>query len=52
MGLDPSTQIAGRYRINGLPTHFFIDREGIIRDMQVGGLNRAAMLKKLAKIMP
>ncbi len=52
VGLDPSTRIAGRYRINGLPTHFFIDRDGFIRDMQVGGLSRAAMQKKLAKIMP
>jgi cytochrome c biogenesis protein CcmG, thiol:disulfide interchange protein DsbE len=52
VGLDTNTQIASRYRINGLPTHFFIDRDGIIRDMQVGGLNRATMYKKLQKIMP
>ncbi len=29
---------AGRmYRINGLPTSFFIDRKGIVRDIVVGG---------------
>jgi peroxiredoxin len=52
IGMDTSTRIAGLYRINGLPTHFFIDKDGIIRDMQVGGLSRQAIYKKLQKIMP
>ncbi len=52
IGMDSNTRIAGLYRINGLPTHFFIDKDGIIRDMQVGGLSRSAIYKKLQKIMP
>ena len=52
IGMDSNSRIAGLYRINGLPTHFFIDKDGIIRDMQVGGLSRSAIYKKLQKIMP
>ena len=35
---DPSTALASRYRIYGLPTHFFIGRDGTIREIRLGGL--------------
>lgn len=34
---DLDARIESMYRINGLPTSFFIDRKGIVRDIVVGG---------------
>lgn len=34
---DPGEQIARMYRVNGLPTRVFIDREGIVCDIVMGG---------------
>ncbi len=38
MVADPQTQIASRYRTMGIPTHYFIDRNGTIREIRLGGL--------------
>jgi peroxiredoxin len=38
MVADPQTQIASRYRTMGIPTHYFIDRTGTIREIRLGGL--------------
>jgi peroxiredoxin len=35
---DPSTTIASRYRTLGIPTHFFIAPDGIIKEVRLGGL--------------
>jgi peroxiredoxin len=40
---DPSTTIASQYRILGIPTHFFIDRSGVLRSMRIGSLDPAGM---------
>jgi peroxiredoxin len=40
---DPNTDIASAYRILGIPSHFFIDSAGILREMKVGSLDQAAM---------
>jgi cytochrome c biogenesis protein CcmG, thiol:disulfide interchange protein DsbE len=40
---DPGTKIASQYRILGIPSHFFIDKDGILRQMKVGSLDPAAM---------
>ena len=34
---DLDYRVEGMYRVNGLPTSFFIDRKGIVRDIVVGG---------------
>lgn len=34
---DLDARLENMYRINGLPTSFFIDRKGIVRDIVVGG---------------
>lgn len=34
--LDPSGEIAKRYRITGIPTNFLIDRQGILRGKLIG----------------
>jgi len=37
IGVDASTEVSRRYRVQGTPTTFFIDRKGIIRWVVVGG---------------
>lgn len=34
---DLDERVGRMYRVNGLPTSFFIDRQGIVRDIVVGG---------------
>ncbi len=51
MGLDLTTEIAGLYRIVGIPTHFFIDRNGILRDLRIGGLSKSQMEKKVQQML-
>ena len=36
---DTTTQIASTYRILGIPTHFFIDRTGVLRATMAGRLD-------------
>jgi thiol-disulfide isomerase/thioredoxin len=50
-GLDRSTDIAATYRIVGIPTHFFIDRDGVLREWRIGSMSRNTMEKKVAEIM-
>jgi len=37
--LDESGQVAWQYKLNGLPTSFFINSQGIIREIQIGEVN-------------
>ena len=53
-GIDRSTlagigERAGTSR--GLPTHYFIGRDGKIRDLAIGGLKPNGMRSRLAKIV-
>lgn len=36
--LDADGEVSLRYQIRGLPTSFFLDRRGIIREMVIGGV--------------
>ncbi|MEL4503385.1 TlpA family protein disulfide reductase [Luteococcus sp. H138] len=47
---DPETELASRYRSIGIPSHFFIDGDGILRESRVGGLTADQMAENLAKI--
>lgn len=47
---DPQTAIASTYRVMGVPTHYFVDREGVVRSIRVGVLDPAAIDAELAKI--
>ena len=40
---DPDRSISDRYRVAATPTHYFIDRTGVVRAIVVGGLDPAAM---------
>lgn len=48
---DPDTRIASEYRIMGIPSHYFIDRSGVLRLMKIGSLDLAAMETALKGIL-
>lgn len=50
-GLDRGTDIAASYRIVGIPTHFFVDRDGILREWRIGSMSKKTMEKNVDKIM-
>ena len=45
IGLDRSGAISSRYQVRALPSTFFIDRHGVIRDVVVGGPMDTALLQ-------
>ena len=54
--LDPDGDIVDRYFVSALPSHFFVDREGVIRAIHIGGLKtmggrRAPVDEYLEKIL-
>ena len=52
IALDTGGETAELYRIQGMPTTFFIGRDGKIRDMVIGGpLTRAAIESKVAELL-
>lgn len=46
---DPDTTLGSRYRSIGIPSHFFIDKDGILRESHVGGLTPQMMVDSLRK---
>jgi cytochrome c biogenesis protein CcmG/thiol:disulfide interchange protein DsbE len=50
MALDPDQRIADGYHLLGYPTHFFIDRDGIIQVVRLGRLTLSDMNRFLAEI--
>jgi len=51
--LDKGGSVAQRYNIMGIPTTFFIDKEGIIQEKIIGAFqNKAQIEKRLGKIIP
>jgi len=51
MAADPQTIVAGQYRILGIPTHYFIDRDGIISQMRIGGMPATDMTAAAGSIV-
>ncbi len=51
--LDVKTEVAKQYNIRAIPTTFFIDPDGGIRDIGIGAFpNKAAIEARLGKIIP
>jgi len=51
--LDTKQDVAQRYNITGIPTTFFIDKDGIIQDKIIGAFqNKTQIENRLSKIMP
>jgi cytochrome c biogenesis protein CcmG/thiol:disulfide interchange protein DsbE len=40
---DPNTALASAYRTLGIPTHFFIDANGVLTSMKIGSLDQTSM---------
>ena len=50
--LDTEGIVAQRYNVSGIPTTFFIDKEGIIQEKVIGAFpNKAEIEKRLSKIV-
>ena len=47
---SPDAEVFNQYRLRGLPDSFFVDRDGIIRDVVIGPLSRKALDEKLAEL--
>ena len=47
---DSSGVIESRYRIDGIPSHFFIDSSGVLREMRISSLNPSTIGENLAEI--
>jgi peroxiredoxin len=50
--LDRQSQITKLYRIGPIPTTFFIDPDGEVKEIFIGVLNEAMLADKVAKILP
>jgi thiol-disulfide isomerase/thioredoxin len=48
--LDSDGEASKAYRASALPTTYFVDRQGIIRDVQIGAINASQLESKLSKI--
>jgi hypothetical protein len=49
--IDGTGEVAVDYMVTGIPSSFFIDKDGIIRALQVGAMSKALMEIKLAAAM-
>jgi len=49
--LDESGEVGERYKIQTVPTTYFIDGEGIVRDVVVGPLDEGLLLEKVQIIL-
>jgi peroxiredoxin len=52
IALDPSLEVATRYRVRGLPMSLLIDREGVVRVRHVGHMSQAALDQVLQDHLP
>jgi thiol-disulfide isomerase/thioredoxin len=52
LGLDSDGSIAERWDAIALPVHFWIDKDGIVRDGALGGIGPDIMARGLSAILP
>ena len=50
--LDTQMEASRLYLVRSLPTTFFVDRSGVIRQMQVGPLTEATLAQQLRSVYP
>jgi thiol-disulfide isomerase/thioredoxin len=49
--LDRNTVVSNSFSVSGLPTSFFIDRNGVIRAVYLGAMYRAYVESQLAPLL-
>ena len=47
---DPRGEISAKYHVVGVPVHWFVDADGVVRDVKFGVLSRAQMDEELAEL--
>jgi peroxiredoxin len=52
MPLDTATTVSRLYGVRSLPTTFFIDRSGVIRQIQIGPMTEATLAQLLRTVYP
>lgn len=50
--LDESSTAAQAFQVRGIPTSFFIDREGIIRRKYTGALSESIIQQNVEPLLP
>ena len=51
--LDTSQKVARQYNIRGIPTTFFIDKDGVIQDFKIGSFSsKSEITTRLDKVIP
>lgn len=48
---SPTAEVFEQYKLRGLPDTFFIDRDGVVRDVVIGPLSKSALQEKLSLIL-
>lgn len=48
---DPNSAVADVYSVSAIPAHYFIDRDGVVRDIRVGALSPDTMKAILSKLV-
>jgi len=49
--LDSNSEVARHYRVNSLPTTFFIDADGVIQHIQIGLVNGAMLAEQIERLI-
>lgn len=52
VALDQRTGVSQQYLVNSLPTTFFIDRDGVVRNVFIGPMSDAILAQNLRSIYP
>jgi len=48
--MDVTMEVGARYNVRGLPTTYFIDRDGVIRHVWMGEMNSITLAEGIAKV--
>ena len=49
--LDLDGQVSVLYQVHSLPTSFFVDREGVIREIVIGGMSEALLRTRVENLL-
>ncbi|WP_199623173.1 TlpA disulfide reductase family protein [Paenibacillus alkalitolerans] len=49
--LDPELEVRDRYGVRSYPTTFFVDAEGVIREIKVGGMTEGYIESRILKLL-
>ena len=51
VGADDQSAIADAYRVNAIPAHFFLDRNGVLREIRQGGVSTDSIAASVDRAM-